>query len=88
MKRENIEVRRTRRRREAVRGVLFFALIQCFAAGVLVWACLLPDLPGWAAGLFAFLAAAILLSLFPAFWVLKKRFQEIEGGELDDAGQY
>jgi len=68
--------------------VLFFALIQCFTAGVLAWACLLPNMPGWASGLFAFLAAAALAALVPAFWVLKKRFQEIEGGELDDAGQY
>ncbi len=87
MRQENIETRRTRRR-DAVRGALFFVLIQCFAAGVLIWACLLPNMPGWAAGLFAFLAAAVLASLFPAFWVLKERFQEIEGGELDDAGQY
>ena len=88
MKPENIEVKKARRRREAVRGVLLFALLQtacviCFAA-----LCWIPDLPRWLIWIFAALAVLCVIPVPVALAVLRQRFKEIEGGELDAAGQY
>ena len=80
--------RKSRRRREAVTGVLLFGLLQlCCAAGL--WALgLIPGLPGWCRAMFWILAAGCVILIIPALIMLKKRFEEIEGGELDAAGQY
>ena len=88
MKPESIEAKKAARRREAVRGVLLFALLQlCCAAGF--WAlAFLPGLPGWGRVLFWILAAGCALLVLPAGLSLKQRFDEIEGGELDAAGKY
>ena len=82
------KARRRRYRRQAVLGVVFFALLQlactvCFAA-----LCFIPALPGWLLGLFAVLAVLCAALIIPALIVLKTRFQELEGGELDAAAEY
>lgn len=79
---------RKRRRRQAVLGVASFSLLQlacvvCFAA-----LCFIPDLPRQLVWLFAALAGACGLLVIPALVVLKQRFNEIEGGELDAAAEY
>ncbi len=88
MKPESIEARKARRKKEAVQGVLLFALIQVLTA-VAFLACLwIPDIPKWAALMFGGLALICMLVLIPALVVLGNRFKEIEGGELDEAGKY
>ena len=81
-------LRRRRQRRQAVAGVIAFALLQlacviCFAA-----LCFIPDLPRWLFRLFAALAGFCGLLVIPALVVLKQRFNEIEGGEYDAAAEY
>lgn len=88
MKPESIEQARSRRKREAVRGVVFFALLQVVSAVCFGALCLIPGLPGWAFWIFALLAVLCIVLLIPSLVVLKQRFQEIEGGELDEAGKY
>lgn len=88
MKPRNIEERKAQRKRSAVRGVMFFVVLQLASAACLGALCLIPDLPRWCFILFAALAALCILLIVPAVWVLKERFREIEGGELDEAGQY
>ena len=75
-------------KKDAVRGVALFLLLQIPSAACLIWLCLVPELPPWAVTLFAVLAAVELLLIVPALMVLKQRFQEIQGGELDAARQY
>lgn len=87
MKPESTEQHK-RQRREAVKGVLLFALLQLIAAGILLWAARIPELPGWLSGVLRLIAAADVLAILPTGSILKQRFQEIEGGELDEAGQY
>ena len=79
---------RKRRRRQAVLSVASFALFQ-LAWGICIGAlCFIPDLPRWAVWLFAALSGACGLLVVPALVVLKQRFTEIEGGELDAAAKY
>lgn len=85
---ENIEEVRGRRRRDAVRGVALFGLLQLACAACFASLCFIPDLPGWAAALFAVLAVLCIAPLAVSLAVLKQRFREIEGGELDAARQY
>lgn len=80
--------RKRRQRRQAVLGVALFVLLQaacvvCFAA-----LCFIPDLPRLLVWLFAALAGVCGLLVIPALVVLKQRFQEIEGGEIDAAAEY
>lgn len=84
----NIETRRRRYRRQAVLGVVLFALLQLCCAGCFAALCLIPDLPRWLFWLFA--AAGVFCAglMIPALIVLKQRFHEIEGGELDAAAEY
>ena len=88
MKPESIEVKKARRKREAVRGVLLFALLQMGCVVAFASLCWIPGLPRWLCCLFAALAVLSLLPLPVAVKVLRQRFREIEGGELDAAGQY
>lgn len=88
MKPESIEARKARRKREAVRGVLLFALLQIGCVVAFASLCWIPGLPRWLVYLFAALAILCLLPLLGAVKSLRQRFQEIEGGELDAAGQY
>lgn len=88
MKPESIEEKKAARKRDAVRGVVLFALLQGVSA-VAFWALgMIPGMPGWCTGLFWVLAIGCLALLVPAFVVLRARFREIEGGELDAAGKY
>ena len=77
-----------RRRRQAVLSVVMFTLFQAACAAVFAALCFIPDLPRWAVILFAALAAASALPMVAALVVLKQRFHEIQGGELDAARQY
>lgn len=88
MKPENIEARKAKRKRDAVRGVVLFALLQLVSAAAFWALSRIPDLPGWAFWLFLILAVLSVLLLIPALAVLRQRFKEIEGGEIDEAGQY
>ena len=88
MKPENTEERRKQRKRSAVRGVLLFALLQLACAACFGALCFIPELPQWCVVLFGGLAALCLVLILPALLVLKDRFKEIEGGELDAAGKY
>jgi len=47
-----------------------------------------PTMPGWMRALFLVMAVLDLLSLPFSLVSLKQRFQEIEGGELDEARKY
>jgi len=87
MKPGNTEAK-TRRKREAVKGVVFFALVQMATAVCFGALSLIPDIPGWLGTMFLILGVVCILLLIPALMVLKQRFAEIEGGELDEAGQY
>lgn len=85
---ESIEMRKRGHRRGAVAGVAFFTGIQIISAAGFAALCLIPDLPVWAFWLFAALAVFCLALILPVLLLLKQRFEEIEGGELDEAGKY
>ena len=93
---ESIEEKKRRRRREAVRGVALFGLLQVACAACFVALCWIPDLPQWLFWdlpqwlfwLFAVLAALCVVPVLIALVALRQRFKEIEGGELDAASQY
>ena len=87
MRPKNIEARK-RKKRGAVVSVLLFALLQIGCAASFGALCFIPDLPKWLFIPFLILAAFCLLLILPALWVLKKRFDEIEGGESDAAAEY
>lgn len=79
---------KARCKREAVCGAVLFCLLQlvwivCFAA-----LCRIPDLPRWLFYLFAALAALCVIPMLMALVALRQRFEEIEGGELNEARQY
>ena len=88
MKPGNIEEVKSRRKRSAVMGVVFFALLQLACALAFGAMCFIPDIPGWLFALFLVLALFCLGLIVPAVLLLKDRFEEIEGGELDAAGKY
>lgn len=85
---KSIEERMKRQKKDAIRGVVLFALLQVVTAAAFIALCLIPDLPGWAVVLFAALAVISVIPLVIALVVLKQRFDEIQGGELDAARQY
>lgn len=88
MKRESTEARQARRKRDAVRGILFFAMLQIIPSVACASLCFIPGMPQWAIILCLVLAILCLALIIPALFVLKSRFKEIEGGELDAAGKY
>ena len=88
MKPESIKARKARQKRETVRGVVFFALLQAACGVCFASLCFIPGRPKWCVVLFGALAAVCVLTILPALLVLKERFKEIEGGESDAAGQY
>ena len=88
MKQESIEEKRKRRKKEAVCGVLFFALLQLACAICFGSLCFIPDAPVWLFVMFLVLALFCLVLIISALWALHERFKEINGGELDAAAQY
>ena len=88
MKPENIDDRKARRKRSSVRGVLLFALLQLACAVCFGSLCFIPDIPKWLFVFFLVLAIFCIILILPAILVLRERFKEIEGGELDAAGKY
>lgn len=87
MRQENTDPHRTQKR-EAVRGILLFALLQLASAVILVWAAGIPGVPGWLSRALWVIALADVLAILPSGIVLKQRLEEIEGGEQDEAGKY
>ena len=88
MKQESIEIRKARRKKEAVRGIMVFALIQAVTAVAFLACCWIPDMPQGVVWMFGAFALICILVLIPALIVLWQRFKEIEGGEFDEAGKY
>ena len=85
---ESIEARRRSRKRAAVVGVAVFIAFQAAMAALFGWMCFLPGMPGWCVVLFGALTVVSIALIVPALLVLRGRFREIEGGELDAAGKY
>ena len=48
MKRESTEARQARRKRDAVRGILFFAMLQIITSVACASLCFIPGMPRWA----------------------------------------
>ena len=88
MKPESIEKTRARRKRGAVVSVVIFCVLTLLFAGAFGAVSLLADLPTWLRVVFGLLALGNLLSLPSVVPLLKERWNEIEGGELDAAGKY
>lgn len=88
MKLESIELRKTKRKREAVYGLLGFTLLQMICAASFGSLCFIPDLPIWLFSCFLGLAILCFVLIVPVLYLLRVRFKEIEGGELDAAAEY
>ena len=88
MKQESIEEKKAKRKKESVCGVLIFAVLQIVCAAAFGCVCFVPDVPKGVFWCFLVLAVICLLLIVPALCVLKERFKEIDGGELDAAGKY
>lgn len=88
MKLESIEIRKKQRKKEAVYGLLGFAVLQVVCAASFGSLCFIPDIPTWLLVFFLTLVGLCLGLILPVFYLLKVRFKEIEGGELDAAAQY
>ena len=84
---KNIEEGHRKLKRDAVRGAVVHALVQGLSALALLWLRTWTQ-AGWLDGLLLVLAAVDLVTIPPAFIVLKHRLKEIEGGELDAARKY
>lgn len=87
MTRKNTELQR-RDKKAAIVGVVFFAALQLCCAVCFGSLCFIPDAPMLLVVMMAVFAAVCLLLIIPALVVMKKRFEEIEGGELDAASEY
>ena len=88
MKQGNIKDKKAVRKREAVYGILVFAVLQIVCAIAFGSLCFMPDIPKGVFWCFFVLAGLCLILVVPALFTLKERFKEIEGGELDAAGKY
>ena len=88
MKQESIKKTKAKRKKEAVYGILGFAALQIVCAVAFGSLCFIPNIPKGVFWCFLVLAVICLLLIVPAMCVLKERFKEIEGGELDAAGKY
>ena len=64
MKPASIESRKARKKREAVQGVVFFALLQIACVVGFASLCWIPNLPRWAFYLFAALAVACAVGIW------------------------
>ena len=87
MKPENTD-RHRMQKREAIKGVLTFMILQLLSAGILLRLAWIPELPTWLSSVLRIIAAADVLAILPSGIVLKQRLKEIEGGEQDEAGKY
>ena len=65
-----------------------YSLLQVLIAVSLGSLCLIPGIFPWLRVVLAVTAILCLVSILPLAWALRIRFREIEGGELDAAGQY
>ena len=69
-------------------GAVSFSLLQMAGAACFGVLSLISGIPRWLVVLFLTLAVICLVLIPPALWILRARFKEIKGGELDAAGQY
>lgn len=88
MRPKSIEDRKRQLKKEAVTGVIAFAVLQLLCTGCFAGLCFIPDLPRWLWYIFMGLAVFCAVMIIPGALLLKGRFHEIEGGELDEASQY
>lgn len=88
MKPKSIEEHKRKLKKEAVLGVAAAGFFQLLSAGCLFALCLVPDLPQWLWYIFMGLAVFCAVMIIPGVLLLKGRFREIEGGELDAAAEY
>ena len=84
----NTEERKKRYRRQAVLGTAVFGLLMLACGAFCAALCFIPGLPRWAVILFAVPTVFFAGLMIPALMVLRERFTEIEGGELDEALKY
>ncbi len=87
MNRTKPENTKAQQRRDAIKSAVLSSLLQIAAAAVLLWVRSAVPIV-WLSRVLLILAALDLLSLIPTFVVLKQRFKEIEGGEIDAARKY
>lgn len=85
---KNIKRQKAKHKQEAIWSVLLFALVQLACAACFGALCLIPEAPKWLTVLFGSIAVFCLALILPAMIVLKQRFHEIEGGEINAASQY
>ena len=85
---ESIEQKKTRRKRAALWSGGLYALFQLAVAVLLSALANLSDTPGWLRVICLLLAGLSVAAILPLPMLLKKRFKEIEGGELDAAAEY
>ncbi len=69
-------------------GLLGFAVMQVICAASFGCLCFIPELPVWLLMCFLVLVVLCLVLILPVLFLLRVRFKEIEGGELDAAAQY
>lgn len=86
--RRTLEDRKRRHKRQAVLGVCFCAVLLLPCMIVCIGLSLFPPLPWWGKVLTAAGAFVCIVSVIFSLVVLKQRFKEIEGGELDAAAEY
>jgi hypothetical protein len=78
----------TEKKRGAVLSAVVHCLLQAVSAGFLIWGAVAPGIPkGLSVALFLMAGVCVIL-IFVTCVVLKKRLNEIEGGEEDAASKY
>lgn len=87
-KRRVLEERKRRYKRQAITGVLVCVVLLLPCAMICVGLSLFPPLPWWGKALTAAGAVVCIVPVIFSLVVLKQRFKEIEGGELDAAAEY
>ena len=83
-----LEDRTRRHKRQAVTGVCVCTALLLPCIIVCVGLSLFPPLPWWGTALAAAGAAVCIVPVIFSLVVLRQRFKEIKGGELDAAAEY
>ena len=83
-----LEDRKRRHKRQAVTGVCVCTALLLPCIIVCVGLSLFPPLPWWGKALAAAGAVVCIVPVIFSLVVLRQRFKEIEGGELDAAAEY
>ena len=67
---KSIKEKQARRKRDAVRGLLFFGVLQVVSCIAFLALCFIPGLPNWAITLFLVLGILSLAMIIPALFIL------------------